>query len=93
MLNPRSKAQYELHFKKWGFRKNLTKEEWRVVDHKIGKRKREHKESEVLLDKFLIESKKVKRATLRYGSAPTAIKLQLQGNHIRVIPKLSFSLR
>jgi hypothetical protein len=89
----RSKAQYELHFKKWGFRKNRTKDEWRAVDQKIEKRKREHKESEVYIDGILIESKKVKKSTLRYGSTRAAIDFQLQGDRIRVISKLNFSLR
>jgi hypothetical protein len=26
-----SKSQYEKYFKRWGFRKNLTKEEWTPI--------------------------------------------------------------
>ncbi|KAK5049042.1 hypothetical protein LTR84_005464 [Exophiala bonariae] len=41
-----TKAQLELYFKKWDFRKNLSSEEWIAVAHKITKRKRDEKESE-----------------------------------------------
>jgi hypothetical protein len=88
----RSKAQYELHFKKWGFRKNRTKDDWKIVAQKVGKRKREHKESEVYIDGNLIHSKKVKKAISRYGSMPATAEMQLQGNHIRVISNLRSSL-
>jgi hypothetical protein len=75
----RSKAQYELHFKKWEFRKNRTKDDWKIVAQKIGKRKREHKESEVYIGGNLIESKKVKKAISRYGSTSATTEMQLQG--------------
>ncbi|OQU94322.1 Ankyrin repeat-containing protein [Cladophialophora immunda] len=69
MLSLRSKAQFELHFDRWNFRKNLTKEEWRSVTHKIQKRKRDHKESEVYMNGLLMNPKKVQKAMSRYGSA------------------------
>jgi hypothetical protein len=78
-LNSISKAQYELRFKKWKFRKNRPKEDWMVVARKIEKREREHKESEVYIDGKLIEPKKVKKTILRYGSAPAINELPLQG--------------
>jgi hypothetical protein len=91
-LNLRSKAQYELHFKKWEFRKNRTKDDWKIVAQKIRKRKREQKESEVYIDGNLIESKKVRKETSRYGFMSAATEMQLQGNHIRVISNLKSSL-
>jgi hypothetical protein len=91
-LNLRSKAQYELHFKKWEFRKNRTKDDWKIVAQKLRKRKREHKESEVYIDGNLIKSKKVRKETSRYGSMPATTEMQLQGNHIRVISNLRSSL-
>jgi hypothetical protein len=91
-LNLRSKAQYELHFKKWEFRKNRTKDDWRIVAQKIGKRKREHKESEVYIDGNLIETKKVRKAISRYGFMSAITEIQLQGNHVRVISNLRPSL-
>ena len=88
----RSKAQYELHFKKWEFRKNRTKDDWKIVAQKLRKRKREHKESEVYIDGNLIESKKVRKETSRCGSMSATTEMQLQGNHIRVISNLRSSL-
>ncbi|KAH0844337.1 hypothetical protein AYO21_00809 [Fonsecaea monophora] len=61
-----SKAQFEAHLKKWDLRKNLTKDEWKVVTHKIQKRKRDNKDSEVCSDGFPMNAKKVKRAITRY---------------------------
>ncbi|OAL18764.1 hypothetical protein AYO20_11710 [Fonsecaea nubica] len=64
-----SKAQFEAHLnKKWEFRKNLTKDEWKVVTHKIQKRKRDNKDSEVCSDGFPMKAKKVKKAITRYRS-------------------------
>lgn len=42
-----SAGQYERQFKKWGFRKNLTGEEWTTVSRRIDKRKRDGKETEL----------------------------------------------
>ena len=67
-LIPRRKAQYELQFKKWRFRKNRTAEEWRIVAQKLTERKQKRKESEVVLYGKPISSKKLKKETLRYGS-------------------------
>jgi hypothetical protein len=93
MLNLRSKAQYELHFKKWEFRKNLTKDDWKIVGPKIGRRKREHKESEVYNHGNLIQSKKIRKAISRYGFMSGTTEMQLQGNHIRINFHLMSSLR
>ncbi|KAF4633915.1 hypothetical protein G7Y89_g4202 [Cudoniella acicularis] len=68
----RSKAQYELQFKKWNFRKNQTAEEWKILAHKIVKRKREQKDSEVSFNGKLISPKKLRKETLRYGSSGAA---------------------
>lgn len=67
-----TKAQYELQFKKWHFRKNRTAEEWRIVAQKLTERKQEGKESEVVLNGKLISSKKIRKETLRYGSISAA---------------------
>jgi hypothetical protein len=65
-LTPTSKAQYELQFKKWNFRKNRTAEEWKIVAHKITQRESEHKDSEVLVNGTPINPKKLRKETLRY---------------------------
>jgi hypothetical protein len=64
--NCTSKSQYEKYFKRWKFRKNLTKEEWTPVRQKVLARKREGKESDVYLEGVLMPAKKVKRGIGRY---------------------------
>ncbi|OCK98570.1 uncharacterized protein K441DRAFT_486574, partial [Cenococcum geophilum 1.58] len=45
-----TKAQYEKHFKLWGSRKNKTKDVWETIALKVTKRKRENRESEIIID-------------------------------------------
>ena len=70
-LTANSKSQYERAFKVWNFRKNLTKEQWAVVSHKLNKRKRDEKDSEVLVDGILLEEKKLRKETKRYRPMPS----------------------
>ncbi|KAF2836920.1 hypothetical protein M501DRAFT_986739 [Patellaria atrata CBS 101060] len=60
-----SKAQYERQFKRWALRKNITSKEWKTVGHKIEKRKRNEKESEVIVDGIVIPTAKVRKETSR----------------------------
>ncbi|KAM0709695.1 hypothetical protein Q7P35_003735 [Cladosporium inversicolor] len=43
----KSKGQYERQFKKWGFRKNSTSDDWKVIHGKIQKRQTQGKKSAV----------------------------------------------
>jgi hypothetical protein len=61
------KAQYEKKFREWGFKKNHTKDDWKIVGQKIGKRKRTGKESAVYLDSELMQRKKVQKEISRQG--------------------------
>lgn len=70
-----TKSQYELQFKKWGFRKNRTADEWDIVARKLAGRKRKHKESEVFLNGNLINPKKLRKETLRHRSMSTAMEI------------------
>lgn len=71
-----SKAQYERRLKQWDFRKYFKAAEWKGIDHRVNKRKREGKESEVYKDGILVPKEKIRkevaRAALtveeRYGS-------------------------
>ncbi|KAF2109741.1 ankyrin repeat-containing domain protein [Lophiotrema nucula] len=67
--------QYEKHFKRWKFRKNLKKEEWIPVKKKVLARKREGKESDIYLEGVLMPAKKVKRGIGRYRKADNEIDL------------------
>jgi ankyrin repeat protein len=61
-----SKAQYEAQFKRWGFRKNLTKDTWHSIWHVIETRKAEGRTSAVYQRNRLIVDDKVKKETSRY---------------------------
>jgi len=55
--------------KKWNFRKNLTEEEWAILGNKVQKRKREGKDSEVVLGVTHISKKRLKKGLNRYASS------------------------
>ncbi|RYP69162.1 hypothetical protein DL771_006256 [Monosporascus sp. 5C6A] len=61
----RRKPQYERKLKVWGFRKNLTEVERHDIARTTAKRRRDGKESEVLLNGTQLSSKRVKRAMAR----------------------------
>ncbi|KAH8591385.1 ankyrin repeat-containing domain protein [Bisporella sp. PMI_857] len=61
-----TKYQYESQFKKWDIRKYRTAQEWRIVSQKVTKRKREQKETEVILNGISINSKKLRKEILRH---------------------------
>jgi hypothetical protein len=90
MLNPIRKSQYELQFKKWQFRKNRTAEEWKIIAHKLTERKKEHKESEVVLNGNLINPKKLKKETLRYGPLSAATELLPPGRQLHICVNFEF---
>lgn len=52
--------------KEWKINKNLKASQWAALGDLIAKRKREGKETEVILDGTLLGSKKVKRELGRY---------------------------
>lgn len=73
-------SQYERKFKQWKFRKHCKKKDWVTINRVISERKREGKESEVLMDGALLPLKKVQREINRnkptysletYSGAPT----------------------
>jgi len=72
------KAQYELKFREWKLRKNFTTQEWKAASHRVGKRKKEGKESEVYFEGDLIPLKKAKKGISRY-SFPTLLEKHRQG--------------
>ncbi|KAF2135465.1 uncharacterized protein K452DRAFT_239324, partial [Aplosporella prunicola CBS 121167] len=49
------------------FRKNLTEKEWVAVARRIHKRKRDDKETKIMLDGIPMSTKKVQKAISRYG--------------------------
>ncbi|KAK5628355.1 hypothetical protein RRF57_004070 [Xylaria bambusicola] len=59
----------ELHYKlnkKWKFRKNIDKDTWVKIDHRISKRKREGKDSEVIYCGKRLKPETVKKETDRH---------------------------
>jgi len=65
-LTHSSKAQLEYKLKKWDFRKHLRQEDWRSIDYKITKRKREGKESHVIFSGAIMNPEKVKKEINRH---------------------------
>lgn len=74
-----SKAQYERQFNKWKFRKNRKHPEWKFVHHRIAKRKRNGKESNLYIGGVLIPTKKIHKETSRHNF-PTIHERYGQGN-------------
>jgi hypothetical protein len=62
-----SKAQYERQFKKWKFRKNRKQPEWKFVHHRIEKRKRGGRESNLYISGVLIPKGTVRKETSRHN--------------------------
>lgn len=60
-----SKSQLEYKLRKWNFRRELSQPQWWYVKRKIEHRKRENKESEVVLSGVSINQKTVERETAR----------------------------
>ncbi|KAF2817365.1 ankyrin [Mytilinidion resinicola] len=60
-----TKGQYERQFKKWQLKKYSKSDQWKAIGHKLQKRKREGKESEVYLDGELVPPQKVMKAVAR----------------------------
>jgi hypothetical protein len=85
ILNLKSKAQYELQFKKWGFKKYRTADDWKIVAEKVKKRNRESKDSEVYINGALVNPKKLRKETLRYGSTSKKAEMQAQGSYFRIL--------
>ncbi|GIK03450.1 hypothetical protein Aspvir_007521 [Aspergillus viridinutans] len=65
----KSAPQYTRQFKKWGFKKNLTDEDWKFVAHRREKRKRDGKDpGDVRVHGNLIPEPKVRKETARHVS-------------------------
>ncbi|KAF2502823.1 ankyrin [Lophium mytilinum] len=60
-----TKSQYESQFKLWQLKKYKKSDQWKAIGHKLRKRKREGKESEVYMDGELVSPQKVKKAITR----------------------------
>ncbi|KAJ2993366.1 hypothetical protein NUW58_g1864 [Xylaria curta] len=69
--------QIETKLKKWKFRKNVDKQEWISIDRLIAKRKRDGRESEVILCGKRMKPETVTRETDRHGDRSTLAQLGL----------------
>ncbi|KAF2798621.1 hypothetical protein K505DRAFT_232948, partial [Melanomma pulvis-pyrius CBS 109.77] len=58
-------SQYETRFRRWGFRKNLKRDDWKIIDNVRAERKQAGKSSEVYLNGELIPEEKVQKETSR----------------------------
>lgn len=61
-----SHAQYEAQFKKWGERKNLSADEWRLVLQLVDQNNDDGKQRHVYRDQKLISPSKLERKRQMY---------------------------
>jgi hypothetical protein len=61
-----SKSQYSRQFKSWKFRKNIKDDEWKFVQARVQKRKRDGKESNVYVDGVLMPATKMRKEVARH---------------------------
>ncbi|PQE22461.1 multiple ankyrin repeats single kh domain protein [Rutstroemia sp. NJR-2017a BVV2] len=80
----RSKAQYEGTLKKWGFRKNMSKDGWKHALHCVAKRKTQNKQSMVKVGGRARTEKSIAKAQYRYSYQTFAERLDaLQSPAVR----------
>ncbi|KAF2726864.1 hypothetical protein EJ04DRAFT_570892 [Polyplosphaeria fusca] len=87
-----TKAQYEKHFKKWGFRKNKRRDDWEATAAKVAKRKRDGKESELWIGDERVPVKKLRKEISRYGydaAFPTSSSSKYTRRNLRVHSSIS----
>ncbi|KAJ3551318.1 hypothetical protein NPX13_g11390 [Xylaria arbuscula] len=66
------KHQYEYHLKKWGIKKNLSRDVWRYIRHQVRKRKMLGKRTEITQFGMQLQPDKVHKELQRYTLIPTA---------------------
>ncbi|RYP36010.1 hypothetical protein DL767_003577 [Monosporascus sp. MG133] len=66
MATLRGKAFAKQQLKTWGFSKNLPSGEWKAIGHKVEKRKRENKDSDVVASGIRYPPAKVRKETSRH---------------------------
>ncbi|KAI0535179.1 hypothetical protein GGR58DRAFT_519644 [Xylaria digitata] len=71
-----SKAQLEYKLKQWRFRRNMNKEAWNFVRHKISRRERDGKKSNVILSGIQLRTETVSKETWRNGPLPSLGRVQ-----------------
>jgi hypothetical protein len=67
-LTTGSKSQYELHFKKWRLRKNLTKPEWCQIIRFMKGQPTDGDKIQVTFNGSVLSKERVARELARYGS-------------------------
>ncbi|KAI0544322.1 ankyrin repeat-containing domain protein [Xylaria curta] len=94
-------SQLEYKLKTWNLKKNISKKNWIEIDHCISKRKREGKDSEVILCGKRLKLETVEKETNRYRDRSIFAQLNLQptsspviitNNHVLVSTPPSFSV-
>ncbi|GIJ92693.1 hypothetical protein Asppvi_001971 [Aspergillus pseudoviridinutans] len=68
-------TQYQRQFRKWGFRKNLSDQEWKIVNYKVKAREQHGRSSILCFGETLISDAKMRKEIARH--APTAYEAAL----------------
>ncbi|KAI1124136.1 ankyrin repeat-containing domain protein [Nemania abortiva] len=71
-------TQYEYRLKTWGIKKNASKGVWPYVAHRIRKREKRGKKSEVVLYGIPVPEAKLRKETQRYTNIPTAVEFGMR---------------
>jgi len=69
------KAQLEYQLKKWEFKKNMDKSTWLYVGHRVEKRKRQQKKSEVIYNGKRLKPSTIETETERHRDKSTFARL------------------
>ncbi|KAF5698554.1 ankyrin repeat-containing protein [Fusarium globosum] len=76
------KSQLEYRLKKWNISKNIDRDSWRYIDQTINKRKREGKESDVILCGKRVKQSTIEKETNRHRDISTPAQ-NLSGNRVQ----------
>ncbi|KAI0444156.1 ankyrin repeat-containing domain protein [Xylaria telfairii] len=68
----KKKHQYEYQLKQWGMKKNIQRDDWRYISHRVQKRKKAGKQSMVTVLGMPLPPEKVHKEVKRYTTIPTA---------------------
>ncbi|RYP61874.1 hypothetical protein DL769_007527 [Monosporascus sp. CRB-8-3] len=71
-------AQLEYKLKQWKFRRNLNKQAVTYIDYQVKKRKRDDKESDIVLSGVRLPPSKIQRAINRHSFVSTVDSLKMQ---------------
>ena len=84
-----SQSQYETQIKKWNFKKRAKREDWKILNYKIGKRKQQGKDTILYSEGSLMSQLKSQKELSRQGYLSFVESLQWDGGkHFDVVRRI-----